>query len=438
MIKSLTLSNFKSFGDQEGNSIRFGPMTLIVGTNASGKSNIRDALRFLHGIARGYTLAEIIGAKYGEGGELQWKGIRGGVREAVRLGAKESSFTLSVTTVTEQISKRLFQGKPLEFRRVWNLSYAVTVEIPEKAGRARISNESLKSFGSTYFSTNPEVLRVEQPADPKLILARVLNPKAKKYIGPTVQLQRDQPLVCQLADHGESTQTTRTACRMFLKSLESIRFLDLDPQSLRRPSIPGQNVFGDKGENLSSVLQWICEDKQRRNALVEWTRELTPLDVTEFSFPTVSLEGKIQTVLVEEGGRQVSAESASDGTLRFLAYAAALLGPDPASGYFFEEIENGIHPNRIHLLLELLQRATAKKETQVIATTHSPALLNFLRGNALKDAVLVTRRNGLSRAISFQDLPLSDDDKTVAGELLESGWFENIAAFLNGSKEEPS
>ena len=59
MITSLRLKNFKSFADE---TLPLGPFTVIVGANASGKSNIRDAFRFLHGIGRGYTLAEIIAA----------------------------------------------------------------------------------------------------------------------------------------------------------------------------------------------------------------------------------------------------------------------------------------------------------------------------------------------------------------------------------------
>ena len=58
MITSVRLVNFKNFADE---TLRLGPFTVIVGTNASGKSNIRDAFRFLHGIGRGYTLAEIMG-----------------------------------------------------------------------------------------------------------------------------------------------------------------------------------------------------------------------------------------------------------------------------------------------------------------------------------------------------------------------------------------
>src|SRR4051812_16599336 len=85
MIKRLRLGRFKNFEDTE---LVLGPFTVLVGTNASGKSNVRDAFRFLHGISRGYSLAEILGDKWGESGELQWKGIRGGTREVSYLGAE--------------------------------------------------------------------------------------------------------------------------------------------------------------------------------------------------------------------------------------------------------------------------------------------------------------------------------------------------------------
>jgi len=78
MLTTLRLQGFNNFRDA---TLALGPLTLLVGTNATGKSNVRDAFRFLHGIARGYTLADIIGEKWGEGGVLQWRGIRGGTRE---------------------------------------------------------------------------------------------------------------------------------------------------------------------------------------------------------------------------------------------------------------------------------------------------------------------------------------------------------------------
>ena len=83
MITSLRLVDFKNFSDE---TLRVGPFTVIVGANASGKSNIRDAFRFLHGIGRGYTLAEIIGGKFGAGGQVEWAPIRGAASEVIRFG----------------------------------------------------------------------------------------------------------------------------------------------------------------------------------------------------------------------------------------------------------------------------------------------------------------------------------------------------------------
>ena len=84
MIRSLRLVNFKNFADEQ---LWLGPFSVIVGANASGKSNIRDAFRFLHGIGRGYRLAEILGGKYGAGAQLEWAPMRGAMNEIVRFGA---------------------------------------------------------------------------------------------------------------------------------------------------------------------------------------------------------------------------------------------------------------------------------------------------------------------------------------------------------------
>src|SRR6516164_4197232 len=94
MVTSLRLERFKNFKDAE---LKLGPFTVLIGANASGKSNIRDAFRFLHGIGRGYSLAEIIGEKCGEGGERVWTGIRGGSREISNAGARSFALTAQMS-----------------------------------------------------------------------------------------------------------------------------------------------------------------------------------------------------------------------------------------------------------------------------------------------------------------------------------------------------
>jgi len=430
MIQELKMQNFKSFAAQRG-AIRFGGLSLIIGTNASGKSNIRDGLRFIHGISRGYSIAEIIGEKYVEGGVLQWKGIRGGVKETVlRNGnANGTKFTIEVKT------------KLPDDDAGGVATYSITVDVGDKSRAPMVADESLvvSGRGRYIFNTHPENENLNDEQDSRVIYARFRKESKKGFVGPKLDFRRDQPILTQVAEHkGIKLPSVKKGCEAFLKTISSVRFLDLDPQALRRPAIPGQTILGDKGENLSSVLQAICADATSKEALIEWTRELTPLDVMDMKFPEVSLEGKIQLQLVESGGREISAESASDGTLRFLAFAAALLGTEPARFYFFEEIENGIHPNRAHLLISLLRNSTRQGGIQVAGTTHSPALLNFLDEGSLRDASLVYRAGSISKIRSFGDIPALWQvvPSSRAGELHGSGWFENAATFLDSEDKQ--
>ena len=55
-----------------------------------------------------------------------------------------------------------------------------------------------------------------------------------------------------------------------------------------------------------------------------------------------------------------------------------VIGPHRPSFFFLEELENGIHPTRLGLLLDLIENQVKNKGIQVVATTHSPQLLGHL------------------------------------------------------------
>ena len=175
-------------------------------------------------------------------------------------------------------------------------------------------------------------------------------------------------------------------------------FLELSPANMRLPSAPGVTKLGESGDNLPTVLKAICSDNQRREVLTSWLRELTPMDVMDFEFPR-DPSGRIHVQLLERNGRRISASSASDGTLRFLGILAALLSPEPSVLYFIEEIENGIHPSRLHLLIDLIEKQTTKNGIQVVATTHSPEVLNLINDNTFENASIVYRDEDSADAI---------------------------------------
>lgn len=408
MLKRIHLQNFKNFQDAE---LHLGNLSVLVGTNASGKSNIRDAFRFLHGISRGYQIAEIIGGKYVEGGVLQWRGIRGGTKEIAFYDSQR--FAIAVEIVTSDpnphSSATWSAGEELIFIYRCEISISAEDLVP------RIYSESLVCD------------HLEHP---------VFEATSTDIIIPDISYLTDFPsrtLFFLL------TAPEVLPAQIALHALSNMRFFDFSPDAMRQPSFPGQTILGDRGENLSSVLQDIYSDPERKQTLLSWLQELTPMDVKDFEFPSDPI-GQIWLILVEENGQRTSAYSASDGTLRFLGMLAALLGKDSSNFYFFEEPENGIHPTRLYLLLQLLEQEVARSQKQVVITTHSPILLHYLSRENWDFASLIYRlpqhtESRIARILDLPDAQRIAEDKTL-GRLHESGWLENATYFLADEEKE--
>ena len=169
------------------------------------------------------------------------------------------------------------------------------------------------------------------------------------------------------------------------------------------------------------------------------------MDVRDFEFVS-DLTGKITLVLVEGNGQRTSAYSASDGTLRFLAMIAALLGPKPARFYFFEQLDNGLHPSRLHLLLQLIEHCEASpwekvadSDIQIVATTHSSQLLNVVSHETLEAASLIYRHGESADAQIKRILEIPDAPRVLSkyepARLHAMGWFEDTVAFTADTEE---
>lgn len=418
MLQELSITGFKSFMDTR---VPLGPITLIVGTNASGKSNLRDALRFLHGVGLGYTLAEIFGEKYGVGGILQWRGIRGGVREVAYGPDRRFSVCCRIRGQDNR-----------------NLDYRITVDVSDERHGPRVVRESLSRSSRYIWDSHAGDDPPEQPGNHQ-IRVRHRRGGAYRAHGKVSDYSSARPVLSQYPTNEHESKYAREACSVVLDAFSRMRFLDLDPDTMRQPAHPGQLVLGDRGENLSSVLQGICADNPSKQTLLAWVRALTPLDAVDLVFKA-DFSGRILVHLVEAGGREISALSASDGTLRFLALAAALLGAETDRFYFFEEFDNGIHPTRLHLLLQLVQQICRQRDVQIVGTTHNPALLAFLDEEARSHSLLVYRNEpaGDSRIRRIAELP--DIARVLEGRdlgrLHAAGWLEDAALFGDDADSE--
>ena len=409
MITSLRLVNFKNFADE---TLKVGPLTVIVGANASGKSNIRDAFRFLHGIGRGYTLAEIVGGKYGNSGHVEWAEIRGAPTEVARF---QPVYPFSWTSM--RLSVNLYvEGQ--------NISYSITAGYnPHSPDGFRVLDESLKTGAETIYTA-------ESPQSDGRLKVKIEEIREGPIALPAVI-----PVLTQLQPNFDWPVVSPDLRGNLYSSFRNIRFMDFSPSLMREPSAPGATVLGDSGQNLPTVLGTICADPTRKPNLMSWLGELTPMDVKDFEFPR-DPSGRIHLQIVERNGRKVSAYGASDGTLRFLAMLAALLSPNRAGVYFFEDIDAGIHPARLWLLLDFIEKQTAMGDVQVITTTHSPALLTWMNDKTFEHTSIVYRdenwADSIIRPISelpnLRELRKSD----TLGELFTENWMENMLAFSEG------
>jgi len=108
----------------------------------------------------------------------------------------------------------------------------------------------------------------------------------------------------------------------------------------------------------------------------------------------------------------------SDGSLRFVCLATALLQPNPPATVIIDEPELGLHPYAIALLAELIQNAA--KRTQIIVATQSPALIDQF---SIEDIVVVNRKDGAS---TFERLQEKDFNVWLESYSVGELWAKNV------------
>ena len=429
MITSIRLKDFKSFGDE---TLRFGPFTILVGANATGKSNLRDAVRFLHGVARGYTLTEIIGGRYGAGGQQEWEPIRGGPNEIIRMESRNG--------VVSKLSPPAF-GIQVNMM-IADIEYIYMMEVSRDYSRPnqfRITYESLQQSSRIIYRKQRS-----SPDDRTVDLSEYLNSDAidlqslpEEYRHrSSVDVSLDRPILPQMRDH-RYTRLLELPVEPVINLLSKCKFLSFSPDRMRMPSFP-RSALGEYGDNLSSVLEEICSDNQRSSMLKSWVNELTPMDIKRFEFRE-DFSKRIHLAVQEQSGKLFSAYSISDGTLKFLAMAATLLSNDEPCLYVFEDIESGIHPTRLYLLADLIERNTCNSSTQVLTTTHSPALLTVVNDHTFEDISVAYRLEKSDASIirSITDLPNVRKLRTShsLGRLLSGGWMETTLEFMEDRED---
>jgi predicted ATPase len=396
MVYQIEIKRFKSI---EKAKLQLGKLNIFIGTNASGKSNLFEAFKFLQGIGFGFTIDEILNGKAKSSSSIEWDGLRGGNENIVFKQTKNiSSFDIDMELDTDRSPS----------------AYHLEVE-PLKN---RIVGEFLIDAGLTVFNTGTKKA--------KGLTHTVEIKTGKTGRSPVYNLNEHNSSLQQVLDLSATDEKRENLIKFFISFLSDQQRLDIVPSVLRGYSKQSSATrIGEKGENFASVVKNIIADPKSGKEYLNWLRKLTPNEIDEIEIG----KGAVNDLIfgIKENGHIIYAPSLSDGTLRFAAITAALFQPSPPKMLLVEEIENGIHPTRMRLLMELLMSRAENGGSQLFITTHSPVLLDWIRERYFSTVFFCARgENGATAITPVSEIPDFKETikKSSLSELFTEGWLE--------------
>ncbi len=428
MITGIHLRNFKSFRDAH---VPMGRFTVILGANGAGKSNLFDALRFLRAIGHGRSVRDALEGRTVAGPTLSVvDGVRGGSAAASYFGSDRTGFDIEVDLLVE--------------------GYVINYWVSVDTRLFRVVGEELRCDyrgGPYVFSTRPEVGPLDSDPDGPVIPARFY--KEQRGVNPKRDFSPFDFVLTQFTGRKAESNLNEEVADCVRRELAAISPLELRPEVLRTYSTRGNAELGEHGENFAGAVADLLERageirshrqtseaerqtaRERLDGVLSWVDQVTPRGVdslTAQSAPT----GEVVFGLREAPfDRVISAPSLSDGTLRFAALAFAAIDPAPAQKTLvIEELENGVNPSRLPLLIQMLDQVTSVDDTtQVIASTHSPAVLDSATDDILSACVAIgwddeSASSTVSRLLDLPGYPeIRADGEVTLGELQAEGWI---------------
>ena len=393
-ITTLAIRGFRSLSDVEWNP---GDLNLLIGPNASGKSNILRVLEMLSYSAAG-RLGDYV-QREGGMSPLIWDGRA----DTIEIRVKTSPIDEQRTRVRD------------------NLTYKLTLAHLKGTGTYIIQNELLGNFYLVDRGAKQEPFKLLERGVDRAV---VFDEQERHLEAPKESFAENETLLSVAAGPFTANQTI-PAYRRRIAGWGIYQNLHTNPGTdIRRAAVarPDKRVE-PHGQNLVTVLHTLYSGSR------EFEREVDAAMTAAFGdefeklvFPPAEDQRIQLRVRWKSLRREQSAADLSDGTLRFLFLLAVLASPDPPSLIAVDEPETGLHPAMLPIVAEYARQASSR--TQVILATHSPSFLDAFSAHAPTTTVVewVDGRTRLS-AQSGDELDYWLKDYTL-GELYRSGQLE--------------
>ncbi len=347
LLHSIRLENFLSYGP-EGVQLGLKPLNILIGQNASGKSNLIQAVELLRATPNGLSSFLRQG-----GGVAEWL-YKGGKQ----LPTAEIIASVDYPVVDDQLHH--------------SLSFTAGNQ------RLQIVDEAIKSAAGSIRQDIPIVYYSYQRGEPA-VAARENVVRGNEDF-PTLQwtsrpisgIKSDSSILSQRNDPDLYPPLNYLAEQY--RGITVYRNFHLDgPDSMRRPQqtdLP-TDFLEENGRNLSLVFSNL-----QYQGVMETIIGKLRVVYEEVERIGVKLEGATMQIFIYERGMNnpIPAARLSDGTLRYLCLLTILYHPTPPPLICLEEPEIGLHPDLISGLAEMLKEASQR--TQIIVTTHSDLLVS--------------------------------------------------------------
>jgi predicted ATPase len=367
MLKEIRFHNWKSFKQA---TLYLDPLTILIGTNASGKSNIVEGLEFLRRVTSGKDIQTALV------GDSSLPSLRGGLEWAVLK--PENQLTLSM----------LVEGDE-------NIDYFYSITIELASKKAEIIAEKLtqiqyhpnsKQHQNTHFIT---IKKVDMDSEAPFAFEKDAVGKEKIY-NPEALLALSNPSFSILSISYKFNNLPKTpiyeemriGINKVASTLQNIFLLNPIPAKMRTYT-PLANRLSDDAHNIAGVLANLPDEKKIEQILSSYIRQLPEGDIRRvYAEPVGKIGSDAMLYCEEEWGNGetilIDAHTMSDGTLHFLAILTALLTYPEGSQLIIEDVDNGLHPSRVGLLFKIIKELGEQRKIDMLVTTHNPALLDNL------------------------------------------------------------
>lgn len=386
MITYIKISGFKSFHNFE---MEFTPLTVVAGTNASGKSNLFDALILLSNLAETDNIKRAFKDQRGEFLELF-------TQYGENNYASEMEFYIEML-VNKNITDAWGNKASLKYTR---LRYELKIR--------RYTNDSGMEDIEVSFES---LVNLKHQEDKWIkIIPNAYREFWRPKVGsgkrgiPYINTTRDSGvLTVEVPQDGKTGNKRRfplkNASRTVLSSfdttdfphvlaakeeMKSWKFLQMNPEDLRKPTdkSSGDDKITQSGKNLAAALNRIT--LRNEFSLGEISRKLQSFVPNFIEVKVLDDKENKQFIikLIDKDGKEYTSRVLSEGTLRILALCILEQDEQHTGLLCFEEPENGIHPYRISSMAELLKNLSNDFTDdelplrQVIVNTHSPILVS--------------------------------------------------------------